>query len=153
MKMKKFAMLAFCTILGIMILTGCTTSISYTYKVETGDNVKVTLDTTDGLMLENEDDILVITRDDETILQGTFCNIYLCDTYADLMRNDDSIKIIEEDSANGITWLMCTLDGAAGKEIDIVVWIDGSDTGLLLASLEDEDITEEAFDSLTFTIE
>ena len=43
-------------LVGIMMLalTGCTTNKSYTYTVETGDKVKITLNTTDGYDLSSD---------------------------------------------------------------------------------------------------
>lgn len=134
-------------------LTGCSTNMSYTYKVGTGDEVKVTLDTSEGLVLENEDDGFSVTKDDDTILQGSFVDEDTYEAYRDLVKADDSVEIVEEDSANGITWIYYHFDGAAGMESDFIVFIDGSNTGAIMASLEDADVAKEAFDSLSFSAE
>ncbi|MDE6686656.1 MAG: hypothetical protein K2K17_05020 [Lachnospiraceae bacterium] len=151
--MKKLTALVLSVFLGMMVLTGCSTSISYTYEVGTGDNIKLALDTSDGLMLENEDDIFIVTEDDETILQGSFIDEDTYDYYMEMVKIADGVENIEEDSANGLTWLFYEFDGLAGMESNFIVWIDGSDTGVLIASLAGSRGAKKAFNSLTFTVE
>lgn len=151
--MKKLAALVLSMVLGMSVLTGCSTSISYTYEVGTGDTVKLVLDTSDGLMLENEDDIFIVTEDDETILQGSFIDEDTYDYYMEMVKIADGVENIEEDSANGLTWLLYEFDGLAGMESNFIVWIDGSDTGVLIASLAGSRGAKKAFNSLTFTVE
>lgn len=151
--MKKFAALMLGGVLGMIVLTGCTTSMSYTYSVGTGDNVKVVLDTSDGLKLENDDDGFSVTEDDETILQGIFIDEDTYDFYLEMVKNANGSENIEEDSANGLTWLFYEFDGNAGKESNYIVWIDGSDTGIIMGSLEGSRAAKKAFNSLTFTVD
>lgn len=151
--MKKFAALMLGGILGMIVLTGCTTSMSYTYNVGTGDNVTVVLDTSDGLKLENDDDGFSVTEDDETILQGIFIDEDTYDFYLEMVKNADGPENLEEDSANGLTWLYYEFDGNAGKESNYVAWIDGSDTGIIMGGLEGSRAAKKAFNSLTFTVD
>lgn len=151
--MKKLAALVLSMVLGMSVLTGCSTSISYTYDVGTGDTVKVTLDTSEGLMLENEDDGFSVTEDDETILQGIFIDEDTYDYYVEMVKIADGPENIEEDSANGLTWVFYEFDGQAGMESNFIVWIDGSDTGVLIASLAGSRGAKKAFNSLTFTVD
>lgn len=151
--MKKFAALMLGGVLGMIVLTGCTTSMSYTYNVGTGDNVKVVLDTSDGLKLENDDDGFSVTEDDETILQGIFIDEDTYDFYVEMVKIADGVENLEEDSANGLTWLFYEFDGNAGKESNYIVWIDGSDTGIIMGSLEGSRAAKKAFNSLTFTVD
>ncbi len=109
--MKNFVALVLSGVLGMILLTGCSTSMSYTYKVGTGDNVKVVLDTSDGLKLENDDDGFSVTDDDdETILQAIFIDEDTYDWYVERMKNSDWVEHIEEDFANGLTWLYYDFD-------------------------------------------
>lgn len=151
--MKKFAALMLGGVLGMIVLTGCTTSMSYTYNVGTGDSVKVELDTSEGLVLENEDEGFSVTEDDETILQGIFIDEDTYDFYVEMMKNADGPENIEEDSANGLTWLYWEFDGQAGTESNYVAWIDGSDTGIIMGGLEGPRAAKKAFNSLTFTVD
>lgn len=157
--MKKLLTLALSMVLVTVILTGCTSSVSNTYKVGTGDTVKVTLDTSDGLKLEDGDDAgcdLVVTEDDETLLMMVFIDEDTYDVYMDLMEHaddTDSIEIIEEGSGDGIKWVFYNFDdGNAAEENNFIVWIKGSDTGLLMGSQESSRTAQRAFDSLSFEI-
>ncbi len=151
--MKKFAALMLGGVLGMIVLTGCTTSMSYTYKVGTGDNVKVELDTSEGLKLENEDEGFSVTEDDETILQGIFIDEDTYDFYVEMVKIADGVENLEEDSENGLTWLYYEVDGNAGKESNYVAWIDGSDTGIIMGGIEGSRAAKKAFNSLTFTVD
>lgn len=153
-KMKKGMAAAACMIAAFIGLTGCSTSVSLTYNVDTGDTVEVTLDTTDNdLSLGEEDNVIMVTEDDDTILSGAFVYQDICDIYEEMTKADDAAEIIEEDSANGLTWLFYSVDGLSGVESNFIVWIDGSNTGILLASLQDPDDAKKAFECLTFSIE
>lgn len=151
--MKKLAALVLSGVLGMIVLTGCTTSMSYTYKVGTGDNIKVELDTSEDLMLESGDDGFSVTEDDETILQGIFVDEDTYDLYMEMVKYADGVEIVEEDSANGLTWVLYEFDGNAGMESNYIVWIDGSDTGIIMGSLEGTRAAKKAFNSLTFTVD
>lgn len=152
--MKNFVALMLSGVLGMILLTGCSTSVSYTYKVGTGDNVKVVLDTSDGLKLENDDDGFSVTDgDDETILQAIFIDEDTYDLYVEMVKNTGGAENIEEDSANGLTWLFYEFDGNAGTESNYIVWIDGSDTGIIMGSLEGSRTAKKAFNSLSFTVD
>ncbi len=151
--MKKFAALVLSGVLVMIVLTGCSTSMSYTYEVGTGDNVEVKLDTSEGLKLENEDDGFCVTEDDETVLQGIFIDEDTYDMYRNAVENTDEAEIIEDDSEDGLTWIFYELDGNAGTESNYIVWIDGSDTGILMGGLEGSSAAKKAFNSLTFTVD
>lgn len=152
-KFRKTLTVLACMTAAMFALTGCSTNMSYTYKVGTGDEVKVTLDTSEGLVLENEDSGFSVTKDDDTILQGIFVDEDTYEVYRDSVKADDTAEIVEEDSANGITWIYYHFDGASGMESDFIAFIDGSSTGVIIASLEDADTAEAAFDSLSFSVE
>lgn len=151
-KLRKGFMVVICMLFMVLALAGCSTSMSYVIEVETGDDVEVKLDTGEGLLLNFEDGRFSVTEDDDMILQGLFIDEDTYEAYKNLAETDDTLEIIEEDSANGITWIFYNFDGASGMESNFIVWIDGSDTGMLIGSLEDSDVAKEAFDSLSFSV-
>ncbi len=87
--MKKFAALMLGGVLGMIVLTGCTTSMSYTYNVGTGDSGKAELDTSEGLKMETEDEGCSMREDDETILQGIFIDEDTYDFYVEMVKIAD----------------------------------------------------------------
>lgn len=152
-KSRKGFMVVICMLFMVLALAGCSTSMSYVYEVETGDDVEVKLDTGEGLLLNDEDGSFSVTEDDDTILQGSFVDEDAYEAYKSLYETADNVvEVIEEDSANGISWILYYVDGRAGMECDFIIWIDGSDTGVIMASLEDPDVAKEAFDSLSFSV-
>lgn len=152
-KLKKGFGIAVCMMLTTLTLSGCSTSMSYVYEVETGDDVEVKLDTGEGLLLNDEGGSFSVTEDDDTILQGSFVDEDAYEAYKSLYETADNVvEVIEEDSANGISWILYYVDGRAGMECDFIIWIDGSDTGVIMASLEEPDVAKEAFDSLSFSV-
>ena len=65
-----------------ILLTGCTTSKSYTFKVETGDEIEVKLNTNDGYDITSDLPFSVL-KDEETLVKVllllliSISNIYL----------------------------------------------------------------------------
>ncbi|MDE6742757.1 MAG: hypothetical protein K2J95_02635 [Lachnospiraceae bacterium] len=136
-----------CVMVIILALTSCASSMSVTCNVGTGDTIKVTLDTSEGFMLEGADDYgFYVTQDDDKIFQAAFVDEDDYEAYKHAL--DDLVEIIEEDSANGITWTSYNLDGRSS----FIVWINGSDTGLVMGGMEDYDTEKKVFDSLTFSV-
>ena len=76
-------------IIGVMLLTltGCTKSKSYTFTVETGDKVKVQLNTTDGYDLSS-DLPFTISKNGNTLSQGTFITTDGYNQYIDVVNSD-----------------------------------------------------------------
>ena len=70
--MKKIIALALAAVTSMVVFAGCTTCMSYTFNVETGDAVKVELDTTDGLKLSQNDGTFVVTKDQGFSLPKTW---------------------------------------------------------------------------------
>ena len=58
----------------MLTLGACSASSSksYTFNVETGDTIKVKLDTSNGLSLSQKDGQFTVKKDEENILQGMF---------------------------------------------------------------------------------
>ncbi|MDE6531494.1 MAG: hypothetical protein K2K96_12105 [Lachnospiraceae bacterium] len=165
-KFSKGLTTVLCVMVIILALTGCASSMSMTFNPQTGDTVNVTLDTSEGFTLSEADDLMqseddycgfYVKEDDDTILLGIFIDEEEFDDYKDIYDNMNMSEIIEEDSANGITWIFYSTDGVVetGRVINILVWIDGSDTGILIGAsiLRDYDTAKKALDSLTFSVE
>lgn len=167
MKLRKRFMNTVCIAFLILTLTGCSESTSLTYDVRTGDTVEVTLDTSEGFQLEDADDIawedyegwgdrdsFYVMKDDAMILWGIFFDSEEYETYQDIYESHG--EIIEENSADGITWIFYGVDGVieTGSVRCFMVWLDGSDTGIWMGvgNSIDSDTAKTSFDSLTFSI-
>ncbi|MBQ4583609.1 MAG: hypothetical protein IJA94_01795 [Bacilli bacterium] len=140
----------FCIILiSIFITTGCSSSKFYVFNVDTGDAVKLKLDTSNGYDISN-DLPFVISQNEETLCQGTFIYSSGYDQYIDVIKNDQKAEIVETNSINGITYTFYTYNN---EEFNYVIKIDNSNTGVLIGNIISEKSARECFDRLTITVE
>lgn len=129
-----------------MLMTACTTnsSASLTFNVETGDSIKITLDTADGYKLSADGGNFIVSQNDETILQGIFLTT---DMYAEYETSIREVGTILEDTDG---FLFYQIDGNSGMESDFLYMVPDSNTGVIIASLAEQDVANAAFDRLTF---
>lgn len=143
-----------CVMVIILVLTGCTSSMSVTFNVGTGDTIKVTLDTSEGFMLEEVDDeAFIVTENGDTICKAVFLDEDDYEHRKYMYDNMERIEIIEEGSGDGLTWTLYNVDLVPyGRTF--IVWIDGSNTGLSIGSSEEySEYCVKVFNSLTFSVE
>lgn len=145
---KAFMCLA---LVGVLLLsfTGCTTTKSFTYSVETGDSIKITLDTSDGYDLSS-DLPFTVSKDGETLMQGTFIQGEYYEQYVDLAKTDSSCTVLDESSDGNIEYVFYSVNDS---EYDYVVSIKNSNTALVLGSQKSQSEAEECFKLLTFSAE
>ncbi|NLC78986.1 MAG: hypothetical protein GX683_04595, partial [Ruminococcaceae bacterium] len=79
--MKKVLSIALILILALALFAGCSSSKSYTFDVSTGDKIKITLDTSDGLDLSQLNGQFWVSRDGVDIITGVFIDSATYDTY------------------------------------------------------------------------
>lgn len=145
---KAFMCLA---LVGVLLLsfTGCTTTKSFTYSVETGDSIKITLDTSDGYDLSS-DLPFTVSKDGETLSQGTFIKGEYYNQYVDLAKTDSSCTVLDESSDGNIEYVFYSVNDS---EYDYVVSIKNSNTALLLGNQHSQSEAQKCFELLTFSVE
>lgn len=138
-------------VVGVMLLafTGCTTTKSFTYSVETGDSVKITLNTSDGYDLSSELPFKV-SKDGETLSQGTFIQSEYYEQYVSLAETDASCKVIDSGSDENIEYVFYSVNDS---EYDYVVKIKNSNTAVAIGNQHSQDEAEKCFELLTFSVE
>ena len=149
-RMKKIITLLLCTCMFAFVLTGCTSFKSYTYNVDTGDQIELRLDTTGGYDISS-DLPFTISKDGETLSQGSFIVGEGYDYYEAAIGSDSAAEVIEEKSRNGLEYIFYSYDGASGMEYNYVIKIVGSDTALLIANTVSEESARECFERLTIS--
>lgn len=151
---RKWAGVLLITILSVTLLAACSThsSKSYSFQVETGDTVKVTLDTSEGYSLSQSDGHFTVSLDDEAQLEGIFVTKDMYDQYMAAVAASDA-TIITEDEQGGNAFLFYELEGQSGTETNFIVWLKDSDTGIVIGSLAGQEKARTAFDRLTLTAE
>ena len=146
--MKKVLSIALILILALALFAGCSSSKSYTFDVSTGDKIKITLDTSDGLDLSQSNGQFWVSRDGVDIITGVFIDPATYDTYYGTVMSDaETFNVISEDGYE----VFYSLDTANGVEYDCIGLVDGSFTGYLLGSDSQTD-AETAIASLTFEL-
>lgn len=63
----------FALLMTVVCLAGCTSYMSYTFKVSTGDEIKVKLDVSDGYELSQEDGQFYVEEDGDLMLTVMMC--------------------------------------------------------------------------------
>ena len=153
-----FKFLKKCVIVGLVVFfsVGCSTSLtkSYTFKVETGDSVKVTLDISDKYNLKQKDGQFSIEKNKKILSQGMFINKSTYQQYASmLLSNDDTnLSVMDKGKTEDYTYFFYEYKGDSGVEHDYVIWLKGSSTGVLMGSLKNKKVAQSVFEKLTFEI-
>lgn len=147
--MKRKLRLFLLAIVAIFLVTGCTTSKSFTYTVTTGDKIKVELNTTDGYDISSNVPF-AISKDGETLSQGTFITLDGYEQYLEAVRSDSNAKIIDNGNKNGATYMFYSYNNS---EFNYIIKVNGSQTGILLGNPNSQTEAEEVFNLLTFSEE
>lgn len=141
------------------VLAGCTVTkseMSYTYNVETGDTVKMTLNKMNGYSTTSELPFTV-TKEEKDIMHGTFITMEGYDYYQDLideLEKTDEIEIIVKDGEkDGNTYTSYKVESEAGTEYDYLLKIGDSSTGVLMGSLDSKEEASSCFEAIKFTLE
>ncbi|HHX56109.1 MAG TPA: hypothetical protein GX705_07145 [Clostridiales bacterium] len=146
--MKKRLVYVF-TILSIMILfVGCgnaKTSKTYTFNVETGDSVKVKLDTSDKYNITSEVPF-EISQDGDVKSQGTFIFGEAYEQYKDVVDTDENAELLDSGNKDGNEYVFWSYNDS---EYNYAILIKGSSTGLILANDVSEESAKECFNRLT----
>lgn len=142
------------SIIIVLSLSACTTasSKSYIFNVETGDEIKVELDTSSGLSLSQKDGRFVVKENDKKILEGVFINETGYNSYL-AIKGQQGMKVLKDTKKDDNTYYMYEIEGQSGTENNFVLWVKHSNTGVLIASLAGQDKAENAFEKLTITKE
>lgn len=147
MKKTLLSLILLCTFM--FTLTGCNTTKSYTFDVETGDKIKIELNTTDGYDLSSSLPFTV-SKDGSVLSQGTFITLDGYDSYVDMVNNDTSSTVLDSGSMNGVTYTFYSYNDT---EFNYIIKIDGSNTALLLGNANSQNEAQTVFELLTFSTE
>lgn len=125
------------------------TSKSYTFHVETGDTVRVELDTTGGYDISS-DLPFTVSLHGEPLSQGTFITGDAYGQYVEAAKSDPAAQMLDSGTANGNEYVFWSYNGS---EYGIAVLISGTDTGVLLGNTVSEDSAWECFGRLEIEAE
>ncbi len=145
--LKKLSILVSGMIL-LLSLAGCNTSKAYTYNVETGDSVKISLDTSDQYDITSNLPF-VISHDEETLSQGVFMTAENYSQYAEVVNADETATLLDFGSKDGNQYIFWSYNGA---EYNYAILIGDSNTGVLLGNNVSEESARECFERLKISV-
>lgn len=139
----------------VFFLSGCSGSSeqSILFSVGTGDNIRVTLDTSDGLVLKQTESGYAVTSEGTEVIQSFFVEEAAYEQYVSAVREQAGVTVNEEKTAGGLNYICYSYSGEAGQENNVIGWIEGSSTGVVIASLSDLQTVQDALEHLSFTKE
>lgn len=145
-KRRMVSRLAICILLMVLILNGCglNTSKSYTFSVETGDKVEISLNTGNGYDLSSNLPF-TISKDDNVLSQGIFVSSDKYEEYIEAVKNDMDAKVLDSGTKDGIEYMFWNYDNS---EFNYAVLIKNSKTGIILGNNISKDSAEECFNRL-----
>lgn len=152
---KKLLAFAAITLMSACVMSGCMMkkTLSLTYTVSTGDNIKIAWDQESGYAVDGKNPFAV-SKDDKEILSGTFLTEDEYSQYYDLVKaGDESVEIIKEDEKDGNNYIMYRVSSDETQEHDFLLMVKDSSTGVVMGSLEGQEDAEACFSALTFTKE
>lgn len=150
--MKKRLVYVFAILSMMILFVGCgnaKTSKSYTFNVETGDSVKVKLDTSDKYNITSEVPF-EISQDGDVKSQGTFIFGEAYDQYKDVVDTDANAELLDSGNKDGNEYVFWSYNDS---EYNYAILIEGSSTGLILGNNVSEESAKECFNRLTIEYE
>ena len=124
-----------CMVLIVGVVIGCcacstNSSKAYTFKVDTGDQVKVELNTADGYDITS-DLPFVISKDNKTLSQGTFITADDYDSYVSVVNDTDTATVIDKGDNETYEYIMWNNND---EEYDYAIHLKDSKTGILIGN-------------------
>lgn len=146
--MKKFIciIMVMCV---IMTMSACSmnSSVSYTFGVNTGDSVKIELDTSDEYSLSS-DVPFVISCDGKELSYGVFIVGDGYDKYLELIESDENAYVIDSGEKNGYAYTMWNYNDV---EWNYAIHVSDATT-VILGNNTSEESAHACFDRMTVSV-
>ncbi len=140
------AVVVVCIMLSTLI--ACKSSFAYTFSVETGDKIKIKLDTSSDWSIKQKDGSFSVNYNGDTILQGVFGTTKNYEDLKKAVLTDEKAKLIEESEKDGNTYVFYNYNGTTGEENNIILMVKDASTCVILGSTSSQSEVEEAFKRL-----
>lgn len=150
--MKKkliFPVLSMCLVL-MLSLTACQTSKSYSFQIDNGEKIKISLNTTDGYDLLQKEGVFTIQKDEKDILKGYFLSAEGYEQKVAAVNATKEVEMIEATPEGSPTFYCYQLKSAAWIETDFLFRVEGAQTGAMIGSLATLEEAKAAFALLEF---
>lgn len=149
-KMKKAiaagALLAACALL----LTACTTTKGWTFSVDTGDKVKVSIETSKGYNITGEVPFSIL-KDNEEIMIGKFGDYDDYDVSKNAIDGETGAVLLKEGKKDGFDYFFCTAETKKHTEYGYFLRLGNTTIALITTSLTQTE-AEAVFDAMAFSL-
>lgn len=147
----KFLACVLCVICLLVMIAGCNakTSLTFTYNVDTGDAIRIKLDTTGGYEIAT-DLPFQISCNGELLSHGTFIQAEAYAQYISAVETDANAKMLDSGIKDGNEYIFWSYDE---ENFYYAVLITDSNTGIVLGNDISEESAKECFNRLTITVE
>lgn len=147
---RVFKNLFFCMLI-LAGLSACdvTTSFCYTFNIDNGDKVDVTLDTSDGHKISQKDGEFFIKKDDKTLLKGNFMRQSDYEKFCDRALNMEGVTIKEDHSKDEVPSIRFNAN-SDGDKVFFIQKVKDTNTFIGISSPLSDDEAVKAFSYLTF---
>lgn len=149
--MKKVLALILTAVLLVCLFAGCSTNSSktYTFTVDNGDKIKISLNTTDNYDISSEVPF-TISCDGKILSQGSFVLAESYQQYVSVVNTDENAELIDTGTKNGNEYIFWCYNES---EYNYAILIKDSNTGIVLGNPVSEESAAECFDRLTISVE
>lgn len=141
-----------CIAIAMFTMTGCKTFRSYTFNIETGEKIKVKLNTSSGEKLKNKKGRFVIVNEaDETISIGVFFLPERIDVMFKSISTAKGAEIIEEGAKDGFNYVFYKYTFEDGKvEWNYLTRQAGAKAGIVVTNSISEESAAKVLDLVEF---
>lgn len=147
--LKKAAVYLLSIALVLTVLTGCETSMAFTFSIDNGDSIKVSLDTSDKYKISS-DVPFEISQDGRALTQGSFIQGEYYEQFVAAIEADEHAKIYDSGTKDGNKY---TYWISGDLQYCYVILVEDSNTGIILVNTISPDSAMEVFNRLTITSE
>lgn len=131
--------------------------MSMVLNVNTGDSVKITLDTSEDHKLSfNKDNSIIEISDseDKIVMQGIFVPQNSYSLYYETAYTDSRCEIKESEKANGVAYTYYTYNDGDKINCEYIAWVIGTNTGVVFESTKLSPTEgKELIDKVSFEVE
>ncbi|MDD6223619.1 MAG: hypothetical protein PUB18_01290 [bacterium] len=142
--MKKIVETILLAYLCLFMVTGCDTYKKIDFEVQTEDKISIQLRTNDKYDV-TKNLPFIITKEEETISQGTFITLEEYNLYVEAAKSNENITIIAEKEKDNLEYVFYSHNDS---EYNYIIKIKNSNTGILLVNTVSQESEEACFKEL-----
>ena len=143
----------FCLVLIITISCACNKSISYTCLTNTSEKVIVTVDSSERKYTLKESGTMYYLMDgDEELLGFTFITDEKYKEYMSNIQSNEYTELCKATTTSGISYVQYKYDNGTDLKNNLIGWITGSNTGIIVGSAHEQDVFENSLTLLEFKV-